>query len=477
MSLKLRDVQRLLSHSKKVLGQRFSVDGGGRTLTNTANFIVGKGHFRDVQIRSGVVVNACDCRECRAAGLNADIQSRIDSWASKYGGDADLATVLAEEMRAAKPEQQPGDGEQSDQEGQDGQDGQDGQSDGESCGQAGTASRKQSDNGSAQQTGSAPDQPADQKARGTAKPALTPEQQNLQRAKKLIANALKAVREQPQNMKAKSVLAHAKELLKTARKNASFHRVAMASSPSISARKHLSSAHGRLRRVPQKLRSQMAELINRLVSQAGTAGEKLGPIPVLSARKIVNRMLVRRPLQNALKEDSVSGRPITLFLPDVSPSCAAQAQTACDLANAASYAGLTGSDVLVLPHANGMVDPSEEYIPWLNGKPVTTNVDEIPQIFDDVCNGRSRFTVRVAVFIGDHDAVHHYGSVAALKTVLRVVWLHNYRDLSSRESVTPVTAGSFLRPDWSPVADKKLSMVAGCTSMVSMLHGFKTAVK
>lgn len=466
MSLTLRELQKMFSRSLRQPDARV-VTSEAELLGNVVQFVTGKNRFRRAFVRGGAVVNACDCSRCSAAGRFADIRSRIDSWTGKYGPNADLRDVLAAEM-SQQPQGGEGGGKQPD-------DAENGQSDSQGGGGEGDSPQDMQESGNAQSTGSAPNQPANQTTQNSA--SQTPEQQALKQAKSLLAAANKAARQQPQNSAAKAAVAQAKKLLKTARKQASFNEAAMTSSPSLSARKHLTSAHGRLRRVPQKLRSQMADLINRLVSRSGTTGSQLGPIPVLSARKLVNRMLVQRPLQNALKEDSVSGRPVTLFLPDVSPSCEAQAQIACDLANAASYAGLTGSDVLVLPHSNGHVDRSEEYFPWLNGKPVTTDVNEIPQIFDDVCGGRSRFTVRVAVFIGDHDAVDRYGSVAALKTVLRAVWLHNYRDSSWRDSVTPVDAGSFLRPEWHSDADRKLSMMAGCISMTSMLSGFDKAVK
>jgi hypothetical protein len=476
MSFTLRQLQKTLSQSRQRMGTRMTtIDGYQAALIgHLAHLVTGNERFRNAFIRDGVAVNSCDCPSCSGRSRNADIQSKIDSWTSKYGSNAELSDVIAAETQ--NKSQQSGAGAGSGTGNPNQQPPRPSSGQGSSHGGE-SPEHDQSDNESAQPTGSAPDQPATGSAQTPAPPQQTPEQQVLQQAKSVLADAIRAARQQPKSEKAQAGLAQAKKLFKTARKQASFNRAAMASSPSLSARKRLTSAHGRLRRVPQKLRSQMAELINRLVSQTGTTGLQLGPIPVLSARKLVNRMLVQRPLQNALKEDSVSGRPVTLFLPDVSPSCEAQAQIACDLANAASYAGLTGSDVLVFPHANGQVDRSEEYFPWLNGKPITTNVAEIPQIFDDVCGGRSRFTVRVAVFIGDHDAVDHYGSVAALKTVLRAVWLHNYRDSSSREGVTPVTAGSFLHPGWSSGVDRKLSMVAGCTSMASMLSGFDKAVK
>jgi hypothetical protein len=217
----------------------------------------------------------------------------------------------------------------------------------------------------------------------------------------------------------------------------------------------------------------MAELINRLVEQGGTVGETTGPVPVLSAAKLVKRMVVRRPLPNALKEDTIAGRPVVLFLPDISPSCAEQAQPACDLANAAGYAGVSGSDVLVLPHFNGGVDSSEEYIPWFNGRPVATNPREVEKLFKDVCGGLSRYRVRVVVMLGDHDAVDRYGSIAELRSVTRVLWLHN----ASTRSAQPEPAAGRLLPRWSPAATEKLSMVAGCVDQSRMLRGFNMALK
>jgi hypothetical protein len=308
-----------------------------------------------------------------------------------------------------------------------------------------------------------------------AKAAADRKQQAMQAAKREMERLAAAARKHGGGFK--SALRDAKRQFRLARRDVSHNAASVAAGQSLSARKHLSTTHGRLRRVPQNLRNQMAELINRLVSQTGTVGAEFGPIPVLNAKKVVSRMLVKRPLQNALKEDSVRGRPVTLFLPDISPSCEQQAQISCDLANAAGYAGTTGSDVLVFPHFNGEVEAEESYFPWINGKPITTNVKEIPNLFADVCSGRSRFKVRVAVCIGDHDAVARYESIAALKTVLRIVWLHNHADSGQRGRVAPVLAGSFLSPGWSPENMEKLSMVHGCVALSSMLRGFDTALQ
>lgn len=463
MAFTLRDMQKLLSSSRRDPGGRSYGNAGAELLGKLGKLVSGQDRFLKGFVRNGCVVNTCNCTTCSQNGRTADVQSRVDSWASKYGPHAELASVLAAENAAQQP--------------------QNGGQNGGQCGQPQSSQQQQSGgqgsstdgHESAQQTGSAPPQPARQPAQPA--PAKTQAQQAAAQAKAAYEAALRLAKGQPKNSAARQFAAQARKKLKAAKRKASFNQAAMASSPSLSARKHLTSSHGRLRRVPHKLRGQMAELINRLVSQAGTTGSQLGTVPVLSATKLVKRMLVRRPLTNALKEDSISGRPVTLFLPDVSPSCEAQAQIACDLANAASYAGLTGSDVLVFPHANGEVDAHEDYFPWLNGKPLTTDVMEIPNLFFSLTGGESRFTVRVVVYIGDHDAVDRYRSIAELKTVRRAVWLHNFQSTETGKSVVPMGAGSFLFPDWSPEAGKKLSMVAGCTSMGSMLRGFDLALR
>jgi hypothetical protein len=234
----------------------------------------------------------------------------------------------------------------------------------------------------------------------------------------------------------------------------------------------IAKANGRLRSVPGQLRTQMAELINRLVGNTGNSGGNVSPIPVYDSRKLVKRMLVKRPLSNALKEDVITGRPVTLFLPDVSPSCAREAQDACDIANAAGYAGVSGSDVLVLPHSNGCVDEHEDsYFPWFNGRPVNVRGEALQQLFSDVTGGRSSYKVRAVVAIGDHDAEELYSQIAALNKVTRFVWLHNaggHREkLSAREEL----------PEWSSDRLGKLSLVYGCTGKRQMVRGLDLALK
>jgi hypothetical protein len=305
------------------------------------------------------------------------------------------------------------------------------------------------------------------------KPQPNPQQKALEAAKSELKAALEAAAKKGNKPGADAAVKAAKRKVGQARKKFSFNAKTQAAGVSLHARKQVSRGLGRLQRVSQKLRNQMAELINRLVEQGGTVGETFGPVPVLSAAKLVKRMVVRRPLANALKEDTIAGRPAVLFLPDISPSCAEQAQTACDLANAAGYAGVAGSDVLVLPHFNGGVDSSEEYIPWFNGKPVATSPGEVKRLFADVCGGMSSYRVRVVVMLGDHDAVDRYGEIAALGSVTRVLWLHNV----STSSGQPEPAPARLLPSWTPEAKEKLSMVAGCVDQSRMLRGFDMALK
>jgi hypothetical protein len=482
MSLTLREMQKFLSASRRGNGTVIddAINPYRTDIARLANFVAGHKRFRRVVLNNGVIKNTCNCNECATAGRAANPQSLIDSLTRRYGPDADLVDVLADLEREAaekqpqQEEQQQGQPQQKEQQ-QQGQPQQGGQgSDSEQDtpeglngpGEPGKQSEPRQGESRAQSTGSAP-----------AQPQQSHPQQVLQQAKEVFRQALRAAQQNPNSAEAAKNLKQAKKLLRATRKQVTAPPVPGKTGPSLSARKHLTTSHGRLQRVPQKLRRQMAELIDRLVLQAGTSGSQLGPIPVLSARKLVNRMLVQRPLQNALKEDSVSGRPVTLFLPDISPSCEQQAQIACDLANAAGYAGISGSDVLVFPHCNGEVAPDENYFPWLNGKPVTNNVKEIPQLYHDVCIGQSRFKVRVVVFLGDHDAIEHYKQIAALKAVLRIVWLHNYQSSSGRRNAALEESSSFLNPDWSPELMKKLSMVSGCTTTASMLHGFGLAVK
>jgi hypothetical protein len=416
----------------------------------------------------GSLVNNCGCSDCRAAGDRiAGVRSVIDRWTRQYGPDADAAEVARQEMAKKNPEgeNQPGeDGEQQDQPGTP----KPQQNQQQPCVSSPGQSQSQT-----QATGPAPETGKPQP------PAKSPQQVALEKARAALTAARVKTGENPaKKAETRYSIRAAKKALEIARRAASYNKEAEAAGVSLAARREIAGSNGRLRRVPQRLRSQMASLINQLVEQGGVVGETYGPIPVLSATKLVKRMVVHRPLANALKEDSVSGRPVTLFLPDVSPSCAAQAQVACDLANAAGYAGVTGSDVLVFPHSNGCVDSDESYIPWFNGKPATTNYAEIKTMFSDICNGRSRFRIRVVVFLGDHDAVQQYGEIAKLASVRRALWLHNYSDSERRQKPSPAQQSFLPGPewDWAPEATDKLSMVVGCVDQPTMLTGFKLAL-
>jgi hypothetical protein len=245
------------------------------------------------------------------------------------------------------------------------------------------------------------------------------------------------------------------------------------SGPSLDARRRAAGTHGRLRRVPTSLRNRTADIINRLVSETGVAGDRLSPIPVLSPRKVVKRMIVRRSLSNALKEDCNSGRPVTLFLPDVSPSCERQAQIACDISNAAGYAGVSGSDVLVFPHSNGEVE--SEYVPWFNGRPKLVHKQEVQALFREITTGAAAYDIRVVVAIGDHDAVELYGQIAERRQVRRFVWLHNWATDNYRPQVTPPDSLAHL--PWSLEAKAKTTFVAGCVNQETILGGLELSLK
>jgi hypothetical protein len=265
---------------------------------------------------------------------------------------------------------------------------------------------------------------------------------------------------------------YAKAALRNARKTASFDRAAEASGVSLSARKASGRGLARLRAVPPATRARMATMICRLVGSGAASGGEFGPIPVLSARKLVKRMLVKRPLANALKEDVVTGRPVTLILPDISPSCAATAQAACDIANAAGYAGVTGSDILVLPHFNGEAPTDEEYRPWFNGRPVTGPAAGFSQQFDQIVNGESRYKVQVVVVIGDHDGEDTYRRLCNLRSIRRMIWLHNAFAQNKRPREATKHPTEDVVRGWPPQASKKLSVVYGCVNAEQMMRGF-----
>ena len=219
----------------------------------------------------------------------------------------------------------------------------------------------------------------------------------------------------------------------------------------------------------------MTSLINRILGK-GLAGDQLTPIPVTDNRRLVKKMLIRRPLANAFKEDSDSGRPAILFLPDISPSCAAQAQAACDIANAAGYAGVPGADVLVMPHFNGGIDSDcEEYMPWCNGRPMTLNRREQDKLFAEATTGR-RFNIRAVVIVGDHDGSHLYRQMAEQPKFRHIIWLHNW---PAKKKSGPVLLGQSKCDlpafGWPQSNTKKLRLVFGCTTAEFMMAGLECA--
>lgn len=487
MSLTLRQVQKMFSASCK--GGVNSIvrvprQADRHTLGALAQHL-GHERFTQAVVKSGFLHNPCDCSSCTGYGRECHTaRPAVDRWVRKYGPNADLRQVLDAET-SEKKQQQAGRGSgqesgqqqpQSNQQSQAQQAGQ--QSGGQGQSEAGNNAEQ------AQTTGPAPE-PHPATAPFSEPPRVQqPTPADKAKAKQLAARdkiaaakrALAAMRKNRRSATRAQVYS-AKRQLREARKQASFNKVAMASAPSLEARRQVAKANGRLRRVQPAIRSKMADLINRLVMRGGTAGDSPSPTPLLSAQKVVKRFLVRRPLSNAFKEDTITGRPVTVFLPDVSPSCEHQAQIACDLANAAGFAGVSGSDVLVFPHSNGCVEADASYVPWFNGKPMLTEIGQITSLFNAICAGNSRFRVRVAVLLGDHDAVDRYGEIAALRSVLRVIWLHNYGDPDGRSGLPPVMAEKTLLPAWSPEAMKKLTMVSGCGGQKTMLQGFELALR
>lgn len=414
----------------------------------------------------GHLTTLCDCESCRGGFPTAtNVRGLVDRLAQREGANANVYDVLRKYFPREDTESPPGDGDESGQSA-----GNTGSPANSSSGSSGSTPGGSPDADS--QPGEQPDEgdaddlesPAQPMPRTTnpAPPKPTLEQMALQQAREALKNA------DPSRVKT------ARRDMRRARKKLSAKQTAASkSAPSFQSRRTIAKATGRLQRVPGPLRNKMAGLINRLVMRGGTAGESLSPIPVTSAPKLVRRMVVRRPLPNALKEDTVAGRPAILFLPDISPSCESQAQIACDLANAAGYAGTSGSDVLVFPHSNGCVERESEYTPWLNGKPMTTETKEITKIFDSVIHGRSEFLIKVIICLGDHDAEELYRDLCTqIPKLHRLIWLHNIGDKAPR----PITGGR-LFPNWRAEAIDKLIMIGGCENRPKMIKGLEIAIK
>lgn len=490
MSLTLRQLQKCFSAAERGIAFGGVYDSDVESaLGRLGAFVTGVNRWRRANVlRDGGLLNACKCYECKKAGtIVPDVRRLADRWAREYGPNADLLEVIEQERAKQQPPQgqpgqnQQGQGQQSQAQPGQGQSGQSQQGQGQQ-GQGQSGQGQPQPSSQTQTTGPASGGDGEANAEPTPpppaptpppKPQPSPQQKALEAAKRELKDALEAAAKNGKKPGTDAAVKAAKRKLGQARKKLSYNSKAQAAGVSLTARKQVSRGLGRLQNVSQKLRNQMAELINRLVEHGGTVGETTGPVPVLSASKLVKRMVVRRPLPNALKEDTVAGRPVVLFLPDISPSCAEQAQPACDLANAAGYAGVAGSDVLVLPHFNGGVDSSEEYIPWFNGRPAATSPREAERLFEEVCRGESSYRVRVVVMLGDHHAVDRYGEIAELRSVTRVLWLHNWATSSGRPEPTVPN----LLPNWRPEAMEKLSMAIGCVDQSRMLRGFDLALK
>lgn len=424
--------------------------------------------------RNGQLASTCDCENCNSDGpyVDARVSRLVDSLAKKHGA----GTTLAALTQQAPPEgfKNPN-GDKAEGDGEDGEDGEGGENAGQGDGDG-----QESDDESDGESGDG--QPSSQPQRETPEQASRRYGREVaeERKKKLedIQQQLKnqpanASREQQEDLMRRA--RQAKGRLKSARAMASKGK---GDGPSLQARKRISGTHGRLQKVSPALRAEMATLINMLVGQGRAAGGQMGPIPVLSPRKLVSRMLVQRPLANALKEDVVTGRPVTLFLPDVSPSCALQAQAACDVANAAGYSGVSGSDVLVFPHSNGLVDEyADEYVPWFNGKPATTDRKEIKRLFNEVTTGKGKWRVRAVVIIGDHDGEYLYRQLAEFKRIARLIWLHNESRASKRGELKLADNGDNRLYAWQPKSLQKLSMVYGCVTQPHMVKGLKMALQ
>lgn len=511
MPLTMRTVQKMFTASRR--GRRQPVVPGQhdrQTLGRLARFVSGK-EISEAVVKEGRLFNFCNCNVCRQQGTFVDGgQSAIDRLTRKHGPDADLEQVLNDEFNDRADEQQGN--EQQQQQTQNGSGNsqgrgrsvpqpsssnpQQGQSQqGQSSSSSGSSGQRAQTTGPAPQTAQPaqtaphpaarpfeppqPKTPTDaEKRAAAAKAAQAEAKKALEQAAQELKKAREAARKTSDKKAAVARIAKAKKKVKAARVPASFDAFATASAPSLRARRAVSSGQGRLQRVPSWLRNQMADLINRLVMRGGAAGENPSAVPLLSAPKVVKRMLVRRPLSNAFKEDIITGRPVTVFLPDISGSCAAQAQIACDIANAAGFVGVSGSDVLVFPHFNGQVRASPEYIPWFNGKPVTTNYEQIRTLFEDVCAGKSKFKVRVVIVIGDHDGVERYGDIAEMKSVTQLIWLHNLGDADGMSKAPPQAAPPHMIPNkWCAEALRKLTMLVGCGSQRTMLQGLKATLQ
>ena len=483
MDLTIRQLQRLLHKSRT--NPNTLVAEGVRDIAHLANHLVGlnivgvgavhNGHFW-MSVASSIAPHGT-----RPMYVYLDPHHAVDRLCRKYGPNASVKDVIKQERPAKQPppppqtQPKPESGEGSDADA-------DGHEDADVDAQAEPST-------SAKDMAKAREAAEDWRAEDEARKRQEEAQIQAAEARKKIADraipaakakAAATAKKAAQNAKrqpAGSCRRAAQQALKRARQAVSFSQAAEASGPSLASRRALSSANGRLRAVPATLRSQMAELLNQLIGTGNTGGN-VSSIPVYDSRKLVKRLLVKRPLPNALKEDVISGRPVTLILPDVSPSCAEQAQAACDIANAAGYAGVSGSDVLVLPHSNGCIEEHvDAYMPWFNGRPVDVRGTALTTLFQNIITGKSSYKLRVVIAVGDHDAVDMYEQLAGLRQVTRLIWLHNASGRHGGTLNRVIKSPPEDCPVWVPDSLKKLSLIWGCHSQRRMIKGLALSLR
>lgn len=474
--LTFRQMQRMLHLSKG--GNYYPPEKHQQEMVQLARFLSGLNPMvndgpRDLHISQGHITTACDCSDCRNAVRDLvggdKLKKLVDAMARKFGPSRSIQSFLNELLGRPEQMQSGGEGEPGDNQGE--------------------ASDPALEKMLAQMAAA---QAADQMAsEGEPRSAKTDQQQSkenldaaarqqdrrnqsVEEAKAKLEELQKKLQEATKSGEHPVVtnplerrISQQRKDLKSRRKAASGTK--MGSQPSLTARKGVSRGLGRLRRVDVKTRQRMALLINRILGM-GKAGDQLTPIPVTDHRRLVKKMLSRRPLTNAFKEDSDSGRPAILFLPDISPSCAAQAQPACDIANAAGYAGVPGADVLVMPHFNGDIDSScEEYMPWCNGRPMTLRREEQSKLFTEATSG-DRFNIRAVVIVGDHDGEWLYKQMADQPKIRQIIWLHN---LTAAGKPARYAGGNWF--SWPQADTKKVCLVTGCINAESMMQGLEVA--
>lgn len=478
-----RQMQRWLHrsvNSARPVGSGEIVGGylcAGKDLHRLAAFLSGKyspkkEYIDATHLRAGRVTNGCDCDECLAhydGFIHGDqLKKLVDAMARKFGSDKTVEQFFRELEQQEQQEQQEQSDDDSDESSEDGEPADPAAEAAIAQAAANRAAAKEAakPTNAPPTPGQAAQKEAD--AQADARAARAQEAENLRKQieamqQQMQARGNESFDAQDKNARDARTISRLRQRLKIARRVQS---VNLKSAPSLNARRGVSRGLGRLRRVDAKTRAKMADLINRILGK-GSAGGQLTPIPVTDPRRLVKRMLSRRPLSNSYKEDSNSGRPAILFLPDISPSCAAQAQVACDIANAAGYAGVSGADVLVMPHFNGEIDSScEEYMPWMNGRPLTLFRKEQEALFSDATQGR-RFNIRAVVIIADHDGEWLYKQLVELPKIQQVIWLHNY---SARQP--EIARNQFV---WPNADTPKMTAVVGCIDAPTIMRGLELA--